>query len=125
GKLAEKPFADLRPKMTKLPEAFDERGLLGIALHPQFKANQKVYIFYSAPLRDSAPTNFNCTSHFSEFKMKDADEIDLSSERVLLEIDKPQMNHNGGRLAFGPDRLLYLSVGDGGGANDNDKVGHS
>src|SRR5881296_104251 len=57
GSMAEKPFADLRSKMVKLPEAFDERGLLGIALHPKFRENKKVYIFYSAPLRETAPTN--------------------------------------------------------------------
>ena len=124
GKLAEKPFADLRETMVKLPQGFDERGLLGIALHPRFAQSKKLYIFYSAPLRASAPTNFNCTSHLSEFKMKDADELDIGSERMLLEIDKPQMNHNGGRLAFGPDGYLYFSVGDGGGANDSD-LGHS
>src|SRR5437660_2743130 len=56
GTLAEKPFADLREKMVKLPQAFDERGLLGIAVHPQFRQNKKLYIFYSAPLRASAPT---------------------------------------------------------------------
>jgi len=124
GQLAEKPFADLREKMVKLPQSFDERGLLGIALHPQFSQNKKVYIYYSAPRRESAPTNFNCTSHLAEFKMKDADELDLASERILFEVDKPQMNHNGGRLAFGPDGYLYVGVGDGGGANDND-VGHT
>ena len=124
GKLAEKPFADLREKIVKLPQGFDERGLLGIALHPQFRQNKKVYIFYSAPLRASAPTNYNCTSHLSEFKMKDGDELDQPSERVLLEIDKPQMNHNGGRITFGPDGYLYIAVGDGGGANDSD-MGHS
>src|SRR5438552_2628101 len=80
GTLAEKPFADLRSKMVKLPESFDERGLLGIALHPKFRNNKKVYLFYSAPLRESAPTNFNCTGHLPEFKMKDADELDLASE---------------------------------------------
>ncbi len=124
GKLAGKPFVDLRDKMVKLPQAFDERGLLGIALHPKFRQTKKLYIFHSVPLRASAPTNFNCTSHLSEFKMKDADEVDVASERVLLEIDKPQMNHNGGRITFGPDGYLYVGVGDGGGANDKD-VGHS
>jgi glucose/arabinose dehydrogenase len=124
GKIAAEPFLDLREKMVKLPPSFDERGLLGIALHPQFQQNKKLYIFYSAPRRESAPTNFNCTSHLSEFKMKNADSVDLASERILIEIDKPQMNHNGGRLAFGPDGYLYIGVGDGGGANDNE-FGHS
>src|SRR5437764_1967692 len=110
--------------MVKLPQGFDERALLRIALHPQFGQNKKLYIFYSGPLRASAPTNFNCTSHLSEFKMKNSSEVDLGSERLLLEIDKPQMNHNGGRIAFGPDGYLYIGIGDGGGANDNDK-GHS
>ncbi len=124
GKLEENPFVDLRERMVKLPPAFDERGLLGIALHPQFRQSKKLYIFYSGPLRASAPTNFNCTSRLSEFKIKSASEVDLASERLLLEIDKPQMNHNGGRIAFGPDGYLYIGIGDGGGANDNDK-GHS
>src|SRR3954470_428949 len=118
GTVAEKPFADLREKMVKLPPSFDERGLLGIALHPKFRSNQKLYIFYTAPLRSTAPTNFNSTSHLAEFKMKNADEIDFASERLLLEIDKPQMNHNGGRMAFGPDGYLYVGIGDGGNAND-------
>jgi glucose/arabinose dehydrogenase len=124
GNAASEPFADLREKMVKLPPSFDERGLLGIALHPQFQQNRKLYIFYSAPRRASAATNYNCTSHLSEFRMKNADSVDLSSERILLEIDKPQMNHNGGRIAFGPDGYLYVGVGDGGGANDNE-MGHS
>jgi len=124
GKMEEKPFVDLRERMVKLPQSFDERGLLGIALHPDFKQNKKLYIFYSGPLQESAPTNFNCTSHLAEFKMKNADEVDLASERTLLLIDKPQANHNCGRIAFGPDGFLYIGTGDGGGANDNDK-GHS
>ena len=120
GKLSEQLVLDLRGRMTQLNQGFDERGLLGLALHPKFKENRKLYLFYSAPLRPTAPTNFNCTSRVSEFQMmrEDYARVQPDSERVLLEIDKPQMNHNCGRLLFGPDGYLYIGTGDGGGAND-------
>lgn len=125
GRLTDKLFLDLRPKLVKLNQGFDERGLLGLALHPKFKKNRKLYIYYSAPLRDGVATNWNHTSTLSEFTASaDFSTADLSSERVLLQIDEPQFNHNGGRMAFGPDGLLYIGVGDGGGANDNE-FGHA
>ncbi len=131
GKLDEKLFLDLRSKLTKLNSGFDERGLLGLALHPKFKSNRKLYVFYSAPLRAGAPTNFNCTSHLSEFTAAaDFSSADPASERVLLQIDKPQFNHNGGRILFGPDGYLYIGTGDGGGGNDGvgspeNEIGHA
>lgn len=126
GTLSEKLFFDLRERMVKLRNGFDERGLLGFALHPKFRQNGKLYIFYTAPRRASAPEDWDSTSHLSEFKIssKNKDEIDPASERVLLQIDKPDFNHNCGRIAFGPDGLLYIGVGDGGGGNDKAK-GHS
>jgi glucose/arabinose dehydrogenase len=113
-------FLDVRPKLTKLNSAFDERGLLGLALHPQFKENSKLYVYYSAPKRAEAPADWDHTSHVSEFKVQ-GDKVDLASERLLLEFDKPYFNHNSGRLAFGPDGYLYIAVGDGGNANDQGK----
>ena len=136
GAKAEQPFFDARSRLAKLNQSFDERGLLGLALHPRFKENRKFYLTYSAPLRPSAPQDwFNApdfkasdTSTFrvSEFKAlpNDSGRVDPASERVLLEIDKPYMNHNAGCLAFGPDGYLYISVGDGGNANDEGR-GHS
>ena len=126
GKLSEQLFLDLRPRMVTLDQGFDERGLLGLAFHPQFRANGKLYVFYSAPRRAGLSTNVNCTSQLSEFKLaKDNPaRVDIDSERILLQIDKPQMNHNCGRLVFGPDGYLYIGVGDGGGANDNEQ-GHA
>ena len=125
GKLAEQLFLDVRPKLTKLNNGFDERGLLGLALHPKFKQNRKLYVYYSAPKREGSPEKWDHTSHLSEFKVmaEDFAKVDPASERVLLAIDEPQSNHNGGRLAFGPDGFLYIGVGDGGGANDNE-MGH-
>src|SRR5262249_2724887 len=126
GKLSEQLFLDLRSKLTRLDQGFDERGLLGLALHPNFKASRKFYVYYSAPLRSSLPTNWNHTSRLSEFKVMadDFSHADPGYERILLQIDKPQMNHNCGRILFGPDGYLYIGTGDGGGANDNE-MGHT
>src|SRR6185436_12129348 len=55
GQAAEPLFLDLRSKLVKLTEGFDERGLLGLALHPKFNENHKLYVFYSAPPRSTAP----------------------------------------------------------------------
>ncbi len=125
GHLAPDLFADLTSRLAPLKAAFDERGVLGLALHPKFHENRRVFVFYSAPLRSSAPTNFNCTSHLSEFKTDPTNlaRLDPASERILLQIDKPDYNHNSGRIAFGPDGLLYIGVGDGGTGNDVG-VGH-
>ena len=120
GKLSEELFFDVRPKLAKLNPGFDERGLLGLALHPQFKENNRIFVYYSAPKRADAPADWDHTSHVAEFKVSGG-KVDLNSERVLLQIDKPYFNHNGGRMAFGPDGYLYIAVGDGGNANDQGK----
>ena len=125
-KLVKRPFLDLSKRMVDLDEQYDERGFLGLAFHPDYAENGRFYVYYSAPLRDSAPDNWNHTSHVSEFMVSEDDPgvADPNSERVLLEVDQPQMNHNGGALAFGPeDGYLYISLGDGGAADDV-AVGH-
>lgn len=120
GKKSEQPFLDLRGKIVALGKGMEERGLLGLALHPQFKSNHKFYVVYSAPLRTNAPPKWDHAERLSEFKTTGADlaVADPASERVILEIDEPDWNHNSGRLAFGPDGFLYWAVGDGGAAND-------
>jgi glucose/arabinose dehydrogenase len=120
GKKSEQPFLDLRGKIVPLGQGMEERGLLGLALHPQLKSNHKFYVVYSAPRRSSAPPQWDHTERLSEFKFTGADfsAADAASERVILEIDEPDWNHNSGRLAFGPDGFLYWTVGDGGAAND-------
>jgi glucose/arabinose dehydrogenase len=108
---------DLRPKLLPLEQNFEERGLLGFALHPQFARNGRVFVSYSAPLRAAAPQHWNHTRRISEFttaKAGDLSRIDIASERVLIEIDWPSRKHNGGGLAFGPDGFLYIGLGDGG-----------
>ncbi|HEY2952982.1 MAG TPA: PQQ-dependent sugar dehydrogenase, partial [Verrucomicrobiae bacterium] len=120
GKRSERLFLDLRPKMVPLNKGMEERGLLCLALHPQFKSNREFYVVYSAPRRTNAPPKWDHTERLSEFKTVGSDftSADLASERVILEIDEPDWNHNSGRIAFGPDGFLYMSVGDGGAFND-------
>ena len=126
GKQIEEPFLDIRDRMVDISPNYDERGLLGLAFHPDFARNGRLFVFYSAPLRFAAPEGWSCTNHLSEFTVskEDQNKANISSERVLLQVDKPQMNHNGGTIAFGLDGYLYLPLGDGGGANDVD-VGHA
>ena len=120
GALRPEPFLDLRSRMVTLMAGFDERGLLGLAFHPQYAANGRFFVYYSAPLRAGGPAGFNHTSHISEFRVSaDPNRADPVSERILLQVDEPQFNHNAGTLLFGPDDGdLYISLGDGGGAND-------
>lgn len=119
GTLGAEPFLDLTDRMVELMPGFDERGLLGLAFHPAYTDNGRFFVYYSAPLRPEAPAGFNHTSHVSEFVVSsDPARADAGSERILLQVDQPQFNHNAGGLAFGPDGFLYISLGDGGGAHD-------
>jgi glucose/arabinose dehydrogenase len=120
GERLDEPFLDLSDRMIELREGFDERGLLGLALHPEYEQNGRFFVYYSAPLRDEGPSGWDHTSHISEFMVSEDDEnlADLESERIILQVDQPQFNHNAGQIAFGPDGYLYIPLGDGGGAND-------
>ncbi|MFL5743161.1 MAG: PQQ-dependent sugar dehydrogenase [Niastella sp.] len=116
------PFMDVTSKMVALTPGYDERGLLGLAFHPDYKTNGRFFIYYQLPPRAGGPqagVNWNNLSRISEFKVSaNMDVADMNSEKVLLEMDDPQSNHNGGTLAFGPDGYLYISIGDGGAADD-------
>lgn len=125
GNLTGEPFLDLRDRLVELMAGFDERGLLGLAFHPEYADNGRFFVFYTAPRGGTTPDTFDSQTHISEFQVSaDPDMADAASEQILLTIDKPQFNHNGGQLAFGPDGFLYITVGDGGGANDNEH-GHN
>lgn len=121
------PFLDLRSKITKLGQGMEERGVLDIALHPDFRKNRKFYVVYSAPKRDGAPDDWDHTMLLSEFRVSEADAGTAlpDSERVILQIDEPDWNHNSGRMAFGPDGYLHMTVGDGGAPNDVGRRGHA
>lgn len=103
-------FLDIRDRVVQLGQC--ECGLLGIAFHPNFAINRRVYVNYidrSTPLR-------SVTSEFTSFD--GGRTLASNFERVLLTVNKPADNHNGGQLNFGPDGFLYLGLGDGGGGGD-------
>ncbi|WP_394749733.1 PQQ-dependent sugar dehydrogenase [Spongiimicrobium salis] len=101
-------FLDIR---NRVDDSASEMGLLGLAFHPQFASNGYIYVNYTA----SGPVTV-----ISRFQLMTGspDRIDPDSELVLLRIPQPFGNHNAGQLAFGPDNLLYIALGDGGSGGD-------
>ena len=137
GMLLPTPLLDITAKVIALNPGYDERGLLGLAFHPGYSnplspGFGRFYVFYSAPSPNvttdpNDPNPVNCRTTISEFRISaDPNVADPLSERILLAFDKPQFNHNGGQLVFGPEPggNLYISVGDGGDADDN-AAGHT
>jgi len=117
GKRIEKPFLDLRGQVVELNSLYDERGLLGLAFHPDFKVNGRFYVSYSGHLRAGlSPDEWDHTTYISEFTVStdDPNLADPRSERVLLAMDKPGYNYEAGHIAFGPDPFgyLYIATGD-------------
>jgi glucose/arabinose dehydrogenase len=115
GKLSDVPLLDVGSKLPKLNNGYEERGLLGIALHPKFKVNRKFYVFYSMPTEGK----FNHKDVVAEYTVTaNGAELEQKSGRIIISADKPDGNHNGGAVQFGPDGYLYISFGDGGGQGD-------
>lgn len=97
---------------SQVNSAGNEEGLLGLAFHPDYAVNGYFYVYYCV--------NLPRRTRLSRFQVsaQDSNAADTQSEAVLLEIDQPFSNHNGGQIAFGPDGYLYVAVGDGGGGGD-------
>ncbi|XP_070260919.1 HHIP-like protein 1 [Myotis yumanensis] len=110
----EKPFLNISQAVLTSPWEGDERGFLGMAFHPRFRHNGRLYVYYSVGV------DFHEWIRISEFRVEedDANAVDHSSERIILEIEEPAANHNGGQLLFGDDGYLYIFTGDGGMAGD-------
>lgn len=89
-----------------------ELGLLGLAFHPKFHSTKKIFIHYN-PRSD-----LSRISEWTWSESKGKDSVTLTAERIILEVEQPYKNHNGGSLVFGPDGLLYVGLGDGGFRDD-------
>ncbi|MFM9139863.1 MAG: PQQ-dependent sugar dehydrogenase, partial [Solirubrobacterales bacterium] len=105
GKRQAQPFLDIRSRVL----AGGEQGLLGLAFAPDYASSGRFYVYYTR--RDGRQA-------VSEFRRSSSDRANPASERQVLVMADPEGNHNGGQLNFGPDRLLYIGTGDGGGAGD-------
>ena len=88
-----------------------ERGLLGLAFHPAFASNGRLFVHYTDRSGDTVLSELRADP-------PSASSVDPATERVLLTLDQPYGNHNGGQIAFGPDGYLYLALGDGGSGGD-------
>ncbi|MEO2023034.1 MAG: PQQ-dependent sugar dehydrogenase [Pirellulaceae bacterium] len=135
GNVLPTPLLDIESRLVPERPGFDERGLLGMAFHPHFgqvgeTGADKFYVYYSAPQPGGDPNDpvqpVNHQSIIAEYSVTGigSNVANPDSERILLTFDQPQFNHDAGFLGFGPDNLLYVTTGDGGGADDND-AGHT
>ncbi len=106
NQVAPQPFLDIRGRVR----AGGEQGLLSVAFHPSYTANGRLFVNYTDIQGRTVIARFDVSG--------DPDRADVGSERILLRIDQPFDNHNGGQLQFGPDGYLYVGMGDGGSAND-------
>ncbi len=109
GQLLDQPFLDITKKVTT---DSNEQGLLSVAFHPDYATNGQFWVNYTRA-RDGATVIERYT-----VSPDNADRADAQSGKVILVIDQPEPNHNGGLIQFGPDGYLYIGMGDGGGAGD-------
>lgn len=107
GQVLSDPFLDISAKITIVGS---EQGLLGIALDPEYAANGLFYLDYTDTSGNTVIARYQRASG--------GQAADPTSEQILMHIQQPFANHNGGQLAFGPDGFLYIGMGDGGSEGD-------
>ncbi|MBI4427748.1 MAG: PQQ-dependent sugar dehydrogenase [Ignavibacteriales bacterium] len=106
-----KVFLDIQDSVYSVD---NEQGLLGLAFHPRFSENHHLFVNYTAKT--------NARTMIARYTVSgtNPDSVDKNTRLVILEINQPYSNHNGGGLAFGPDGYLYIGTGDGGSGGDPD-----
>jgi glucose/arabinose dehydrogenase len=106
GRLLETPLLDISEQVLYGYEC----GLLGLAFHPQYRENGRFFVNYS--------TKDGCSTVVAEYRRSPDGTGAAREHKIILAVPQPHTNHNGGMLAFGPDGLLYIGMGDGGGIGD-------
>lgn len=106
GRVLEEPFLDLSAEVSR----GSEQGLLSLAFHPDYASNGRFFVDYTDRAGDTRVVEFRVSG--------DPDRADPAPVRTVLAVDQPFSNHNGGLVAFGPDGMLYVGMGDGGGGGD-------
>jgi len=114
GKVLEKPFLTIDP--DDITDRGWEQGLLGICLAPDFEQTGHFYVNYTAPRRGGRGDPG--ATQIVRFTASDKRTASFETKHLVLRFDQPYANHNCGNLRFGPDNMLYIGTGDGGGAND-------
>lgn len=112
GQALATPFLDIVSRVG----SGGERGMLSVAFHPQYAANGLFYVYF---------TGTGGEIRIERFTRTNANQANAASAKVILTVDHPRTNHNGGLAMFGPDGLLYLGLGDGGGGGDPDRNGQN
>ena len=105
GALLPRPFLDLSGRVSR----GSEQGLLDLEFHPSYASNRRFFVHY---------TDVSGDTRVVELQASDDPDSAAAAERVILSVDQPYSNHNGGELAFGPDGKLYIGLGDGGSGGD-------
>jgi glucose/arabinose dehydrogenase len=108
GSVLSQPFLDIHNLVT----AGGEQGLLGLAFHPEYATNGYFFVNYTR-----SGDGWTVIARY-EVSAGNPDRADINSAEIILTIPQPDSNHNGGKVAFGPDGYLYIGMGDGGGAGD-------
>jgi glucose/arabinose dehydrogenase len=106
-----KTFLDIRDRV-QYDDKSNEEGFLGLAFHPKYKENGEFFVYYTAKPTKENP-HLSVISRFRVSK-DEPNKADPDSEEILMTINQPYWNHNGGTIVFGPDEYLYIGLGDGG-----------
>ncbi len=113
GGLLLEPFLDVRDLVSD----GNEQGLLSVAFHPGYSANGRFFVYYTDRGNDTQVVEYRVSA--------DPDRADPNPTKTILSVNQPARNHNGGLVTFGPDGMLYIALGDGGGGGDPLEAGQS